>query len=220
VSQTTLNRLLSLLALLVLSACGSNPAPPDWKLNTQSALENFEKAYLEGNTALAELSYARARAEAARTGLPEWVARVELARCATHVAALDFDDCPAYAALKEGTTPEERAYAAFIVGNWKAVDSKALPSQYAPLLKPGATDISQLKDPLSRLIAAGVLFRQGNLPPAGITSAIDTASKQGWRRPLLAWLGVELKRAEAAGDQTAIAILQQRIALVESSALH
>jgi hypothetical protein len=219
-SRSALNRLLSLLTLFVLAACVSNPAPPDWKLNTQSALENYEKAYLEGNTALADLSFARARAEAARTGQPAWVARVELARCATRAAALEFDDCPAYAAMKDGATPEERAYADFIAGNWPAVDSKALPNQYAPLLKPGATDISQIKDPLSRLIAAGALFRQGNLPPAGITSAIDTASEQGWRRPLLAWLGVELKRAEAAGDQAAIALLRQRITLVESSASH
>ncbi len=213
---TTLNRLLALLALATLSACGSNPPPPDWKLNAQSALENYEKAYLEGNTALAELSYARARAEAARTGQAESVARIELARCATRAAALEFDDCPAYVALQAGASAEEKAYAAFIAGKWQAVDGKALPSQYAPLLKSGAA-LDQIKDPLSRLIATGVLFRQGSITPAGITAAIDTASGQGWRRPLLAWLGVELKRAEAAGNQTAIDHLRQRIGLVESS---
>ncbi|MDR3394120.1 MAG: hypothetical protein P4L70_03875 [Parasulfuritortus sp.] len=218
---TTRNRLLALLVLATLSACGSNPPPPDWKLNAQSALENFEKAYLTGNTALADLSFSRARAEAARTGQVESVARIELARCATRAAALEFDDCPAYAALKEGASPEEKSYAAFITGNWQSVDSTSLPGQYAPLLKSGVTaDPGQIKDPLSRLIAAGVLFRQNRINPAGITTAIDTASEQGWRRPLLAWLGVELKRAEAAGDPIAIARLQQRISLVESSIGH
>jgi hypothetical protein len=202
----------------MLAGCGSNPPPPDWQGNTQSALESFEKSYLDGSTALSDLSFARARAEAARTGQPQWVARVELARCATRAAALEFDDCPAYAALKDGASPEEKNYAAFLAGDWSSVGSKMLPGQYAPLLKNGAsTEFGQIKDPLSRLIAAGILFRQGNITPAGINVAIDTASAQGWRRPLLAWLGVELKRAEAAGDQTSIVALRQRIGLVESS---
>jgi hypothetical protein len=211
-------KLLLILALGLLAACGSNPPPPDWKTNAQSALESFEKSYLGGNSNLAELSFARARAEAARTGQPAWVARIELARCATRVAALEFDDCPAYATLKEGASAEEQNYAAFLAGDWQAMDAKNLPGQYAPLLKAGpAADLALIKDPLSRLIAAGVLFRQGHITPTEITAAIDTASEQGWRRPLLAWLGVKLKRAEAAGDQTVVTSLRQRIGLVESS---
>lgn len=212
-----MRRLAALTGLLLLAACGSNPPPPDWKENTQSALENFEKYYLQGRTALADLSFARARAEAARTGQAAWVARVELARCATRAAALEFDDCPAYARLQAGATPEEKSYAAFLAGDWQAVDAKALPAQYAPMLKSGATDLPKTADPLSRLIAAGVLFRSSRITPADITVAIDTASEQGWRRPLLAWLGIELKRAEAAGDQTAVSAIKQRIELVESS---
>lgn len=213
-----MSRLPTLFILAALAGCASNPAPPDWQSNAQSSLESYEKSYLDGSVALADLSFARARAQAARTGQPQWVARVELARCATRAAALEFDDCPAYAVLKDGAGLEEHSYAAFLAGAWQAVDGKALPSQYAVLLKNGAaTDLSQITDPLSRLIAAGILFRQGRLAPAGITIAIDTASAQGWRRPLLAWLGVELKRAETAGDQAASANLRQRIGLVESS---
>jgi len=216
-----MNRLPTLFILAALTGCASNLPPPDWQTNTQSALESFEKSYLDGSAASANLSFARARAQAARTGQPQWVARVELARCATRTAALEFDDCPAYAVLKDGASPEERSYAAFLTGDWRAVDGKALPGQYAALLNAGgATDLGQIADPFSRLIAAGVLFRQGSIAPAGIAAAIDTASAQGWRRPLLAWLGVELKRAEAAGDQAAVARLRQRISLVESSIGH
>lgn len=207
----------ALFAVALLAACGSTPPSPDWKINTQAALEGFEKAYLDGNVVSAERNFARARAEAARTGLPEWVARVELARCATRAAALDFDACPAYAALRDGATAEEENYAAFIAGDWQRVDAKLLPKQYAAVLKGGAAELAGIKDPLSRLIAAGVLFRQGAITPQGIATAIDTASGQGWRRPLLAWLGVELKRAEAAGDAAAVVQLRRRITLVESS---
>jgi hypothetical protein len=213
-----MRRLLAALALSLLAACGSNPPPPDWMANAQGALENHEKAYLEGQTALADLSFARARAEAARTGQPALVGRVELARCATRAAALEFDDCPGYAALGDGAEPEERSYAAFLLGRWQGLDAKALPAQYAAVVREGgAADLSRIQDPLSRLIAAGVLFRKGEISPAGIATAIDTASERGWRRPLLAWLGVELKRAEAAGDAAAAVQLRQRIGLVESS---
>ena len=43
---------------------------------------------------------------------------------------------------------------------------------------------------------------------------LDISSKEGWRRPLLAWLGVQLKRAEAAGDSETAARLKRRIELV------
>lgn len=216
-NRTAFKRLPLLLGLAVLAACGSNPPPPEWKTNTQSALETYERTYLAGSAA-ADLSYARARAEAAHTGRADWVARVELARCATRAAALEFDACPAYAALQDGATPEEKSYAAFLSGDWQAVDAKTLPSQYGAVLKEGhAADLAKIADPLSRLIAAAVLFKRGDLPPTGIAAAIDTASEQGWRRPLLAWLGVARKRAEAAGDNDAVARLQRRIDLVGSS---
>jgi len=49
-----------------------------------------------------------------------------------------------------------------------------------------------------------------------ITLAVDTASAQGWRRPLLGWLKVQALRAERAGDADAAQRLQRRIDLVQS----
>jgi hypothetical protein len=62
-----------------------------------------------------------------------------------------------------------------------------------------------------------VLFQMGQLSPIGIAAAVNTASEQGWRRPLLAWLGLQAKRAEAAGDADARARIQRRIDLVSAS---
>ena len=78
---------------------------------------------------------------------------------------------------------------------------------YAHLLAP--TD-----DPLSKLVSYGVKFRSGTITPADINAAVDVSSEQGWRRPLLAWLGVQEKRAEAAGDKAALEAIRRRIALV------
>jgi hypothetical protein len=70
-------------------------------------------------------------------------------------------------------------------------------------------------DPLSRLVAAGALLKAGRITPADIGTAVDTASSQGWRRPLLAWLGVQEQRARAAGDTAAVERIRRRIALAE-----
>jgi hypothetical protein len=59
-----------------------------------------------------------------------------------------------------------------------------------------------------------VELRKGAIAPEGIASAVDIASAQGWRRPLLAWLGVQLKRAEQAGDSETAARLRRRMDLV------
>lgn len=210
---------LSLIALLALAACAGSPPPPDWKMNAQAGLESFQKHYLDGNAKLAELNYAKARAEAARTGRPDLIARVELARCGIRAAALEFDDCPGYQAVKDGAAPAEQAYAEFLAGRWQGLDAKQLPAHYGPVLKAGGeANLAEVKDPAARLIAAAVLLQTGRITPAGIAGAVDTASERGWRRPLLAWLGVELKRAEAAGDRDAAARIQRRIDLVASSA--
>ena len=93
-----------------------------------------------------------------------------------------------------------------------------LPEQHRPVLSArddGArlAALAAMSDPLARLVAAGVLFSQGQLPPAGVDIAVNTASEQGWRRPLLAWLGVQFKLAEAAADTEGQARIQRRIDL-------
>lgn len=74
-----------------------------------------------------------------------------------------------------------------------------------------------MTDPLSRLVAAGVLFKTGRADASTMVLASDTASAQGWSRPLLAWLQVRVQHAEqtaGAGDTDAVARLKRRIALV------
>lgn len=209
----------ALVMLLLLSACGGSLPPPDWKLNAQSGLEAYDKHYLDGNTRLAELNFDKAKAAVAHSGRLDLVARIELARCATRTAALDFDACPGYQALAAEAEPGERAYAEFLAGRWTGIDAKTLPAHYAEMLAAGNDSarldaLAGIKSPQARLIAAALLFKQGALGPAGIGLAIDTASERGWRRPLLAWLRVEAKRAEAAGDKDAVARLNKRIELV------
>ena len=196
------------LSSLLLTACASGPPPPDWQLNAKSSLERATEAYLSGDGRVETAEFARARAELARTGRADLLARAELTRCAARVASLEFDDCPGFAALAEDSAPAERAYARYLSGQATPQDLTLLPEaqREAP---------AGIKDPLSRLVAAGVLLRSGRAAPDTLYAlAVDTASAQGWRRPLLAWLHLQAQRAEAAGEVQTAAALRRRIELV------
>ena len=78
--------------------------------------------------------------------------------------------------------------------------------------------VAGIEDPLPRLIGAALLFRQTRAEPATLAQAVETASERGWRRPLLAWLEVSLRRARSAGDAEAAAIIQRRLDLVTQGA--
>ena len=204
---------------VLVSACASKPVPPDWQANAHGALKDFSTAYLTGNSRVASLEFARARSEIASTGRADLIARAELVRCATRVASLEFDNCAGMAGLTDDTGTAERAYAAFLNGNWQGLDAAALPAQHRALVTAGNeasrnAALAGIHDPLAQLVAAGVLFQMGQLAPAGIAAAVNTASEQGWRRPLLAWLGVQAQRAEAAGDADAKARIQRRMDLI------
>jgi hypothetical protein len=201
----------ALLAAIVLAGCASKPAPPTWQPAARDALDGYTDAWLKGDTRAADAEFVRARRETASTGRPDLVAQVELVRCAAQAASLVFDDCPGFAALARDATPQQRAYAAYLAGRWQGLDAQLLPEQHRGVVKGGS--VEGVTDPLARLVAAGALFKAGRITPADIGRATEAASNQGWRRPLLMWLGVSAKRAEAAGDAAALEQIRRRIAL-------
>ncbi|NDP39006.1 MAG: hypothetical protein GZ093_09725 [Rhodoferax sp.] len=222
-NRTNASHWITLLGALLLSACASKPVPPDWQTNAFAALKGFSSAYLKGNTRLADFEFARAKSEIASTGRADLLARAELTRCAVRVASLELDQCAGYQPLALEAGPDEQAYAAFLTGQWRDLDVARLPAAYRAMASVAATGqpgdpqlgaLAAIEDPLSRLIAAGALLQSSRLTSLDIAAATDTASSQGWRRPLLAWLGVQLKRANDAQDPQSASRLQRRIDLV------
>lgn len=215
-------RLLPWLCLPLLAACAGSPPPPDWKMNAVSLLETYQRRWLEGDSKTAELTFSRARSELAKTGRLDLAARAELIRCAAQVASLDFQPCSAYEKLAADAAAEETAYAHFLTASWQGLNPDLLPRHYADLVK--AKDAAQrnrvaqtIDDPAAQLIASALLLKTGEVTPETIGTAQATASERGWRRPLLAWLEISAKRAEAAGDQAALTKLQRQIELVLSA---
>lgn len=205
--------------LVLLAGCSNKPPVPDWQMNAHDSAQRAAQAWLSGESRIEAAEYQRARANVLRTGRVDLLARLELSRCAWRVASLQFEDCAGFVAIEQDAGPAERAYAAWLAGSeLPAAEVALLPQRQRALAAlPSDEAIAKIDDPLSRLVAAGVQFKRGLATPATIATAIQTASDQGWRRPLLAWLEVQARRAEAAGDAAEAARIRRRLARVAAN---
>jgi hypothetical protein len=223
----------------VLAACSSQPQPPEWALAARDGTERGNLAHLSGQTRVADAEWQRARQAAARTGDPLPMARVALAQCAAHMASLQLDPEPEPCAradrlLHAQPSAALGAYRRYLAGRVDhAADVALLPTAHQTPAQgllagpssgagaqpvPGPTldarwaeTLRVMPDPLSRLVAAAVVWRRGQAGPAVMAEASATASAQGWSRPLLAWLGLHAQWAERAGDATLARQLRQRM---------
>ncbi|MBI5258419.1 MAG: hypothetical protein HY855_18075 [Burkholderiales bacterium] len=201
-----------------LGACSSGPPVPDWQLDAHAAMADVLEAQLSGEQRREAAAFERARAQIARTGQTGLMARAELMRCAARVASLDFTPCSGFEARRADAGPADLAYAQYLAGTRPVPDAALLPEPHRSLAaQADAAAEGLLKaapDPLARLVAAGVLLRQGRGNTALAELATDTAAAQGWRRPLLAWLQLQREQAERAGNTAEAGRLARRIALV------
>ena len=77
--------------------------------------------------------------------------------------------------------------------------------------------IAAIEDPLSRLLAASLVTLRGQANHATLVLAMETASAQGWRQPLLTYLKLLEKSAaerSATSEQQTYAV---RIRLIEEA---
>ncbi len=210
------------LALVVLAACAGRPVV-EWQLTSKAAIDRSVAAYLSGDSALAARQLELARREVARTGRADLMGRIELIGCAARVASLQYEACEGFERLRPLAAAPERAYADFLAARLQPQDVDLLPQPQRALAAPSsspdaaAAELQRIEDPFSRLVAAAVLFESGRASPVAMSTAVDTASAQGWRRPLLAWLNVQALRAEKAGARDEAERLRRRIGLVQDS---
>lgn len=204
-------------AVCALSACSSGPKVADWQIQARSALDHSIAAYLEGNDRVEAAELARARQHIASTGRPDLMAAAELLHCAAQVASLDFAPCTRFEALRADASDAQKVYADYLQGHIVPANIPLLPSSQQIAARYTAANpdsLHAIEDPLSLLVAAGVLLQAGNASPSLIAKAVDTASGQGWRRPLLAWLGVQEQQARKTGQTEMADRILRRKALV------
>ena len=213
-----------LLCCAAFTGCSTQPPVPDWQINAHSAAQRAVQSYLSGESRTARREFDQARNEIARTGSPALAARLELLRCAAQVGSTVVAPCALFDALRQDAAAPELAYDRYLQGQVQPADVALLPLAQqgvaAALLAGGgqagsavAAALEKVDDPLSQLVAAGVLLRTGQASPAVVATALAVSSRQGWRRPLMAWLGLQAERAEAAGDVPEAARLRRRMDL-------
>jgi hypothetical protein len=210
-------------AALLLSACGGGPPAPDWKKDSASLIGKYSKAELKGENKLAERYFEQAQDAAGSTGKLEETAKLNLILCATRQASLNFDPCTAYLTLaKLSPNSENETYHRFITGKWEGMDDSKLPAQYRDFVasRDAAKQLAalqEIKDPLSRLIAVSIAVLRKQADNAALNLAADTASEQGWRKPLLVYLKLLENHASLKNNVSQLEALRARIKLVEDS---
>ena len=217
--NTTATKLAAMLAAAgLLAACSSGPRAPDWQLEAKGSMDRSVAAYMEGNSRVEMAELERARGQLTRSGRADLLATAELLHCATRVASLVLDEpCTGFDKLRADATEAQRAYADYLKGRVQPQAIALLPEPQRAAAAGNAGALAGITDPMSKLVAAGVLLQTGKADPVVITQAIDTASAQGWRRPLLAWLGVELRRVEQGGNTAEADRLRRRIELTQNT---
>jgi len=200
-----------------LSACTTQPPVPDWQSRASEALARGQQDYLSGQVRRADQEFKLALSELSRTGQPGLIARAMLIQCALRLATADLTDCGWFEQHAAEATAEERAYGRYLWQVPEAQDVSLLPRQYQ-LLAAGGTSpslaIAAMDEPVSRLIAAGVMLRRGQADPGVIALAVETASAQGWRRAVIGWLSIQEDLARRTGDRDTQARAKRRLETV------
>lgn len=208
------------LALCIsIAACSSTPAPKDWSANTFSGQQSATKYLLLGETKKAQAAINQLRKDLAATARTDLAAKTELALCAIEQASLKMPPCEAFEKLKIDAQASELAYAQFLSGEWLGLQNTLLPPQYQSMVVHPAPEsqLIAIESPISRLIAGSVLLQRNQLSAQGLELMVYTASQEGWRKPVLAWLNVQLNIFEKNNDTVRANQVKRRIQMLEQT---
>jgi hypothetical protein len=218
-----MKKIITIFSVMFLFACGSNSVP-DWKDRGFTQLENYKTHFLSGKEDTVEPHFIKARREIASSNDLNLLAVAYLTKYALHTASLEHFDAADFARLQRlAPNPSNMAYCHFLKGNFSATDATALPARYTGVLKAvldhdatlAAREIAAIDDPLSRLIACGVWTRYLPEDVRILQIAISTASEQGWRRPLWAYLAKLQSYHDERGEQAKATMVKERLELLK-----
>ncbi len=185
------------LCLLAFICACSSATVPRWMDTASRQLENYKVNFLTNAEDDSEPNFTKARTAISSNNDLNLLAVVYLTRYALHTAVLEnFDDSEFIRINKLQPNTSHRAYFDFLKGNFRQIMPRDLPAPYRKLpplmlsgdLSAAVGQIASIDDPVSLLIACGVWVKYLPVDESILQLAIDTAAKQGWRRPLWAYL--------------------------------
>jgi hypothetical protein len=219
-----MKKVLYFLACFLLLAGCSTKAVPDWIKTSHNQLESYKKHLLQGRDRLAEISFQKAVSEIKSGGDLRLLQIAYLTRYALQAAVIESFDDQDYRKLEAiEPHPENIHFHTFLKGAFDRVDEQFLPPQYRQFLRackngnPSDIDlaITAIEDPLSRLIASGLAVQKQLYREQTINTAIQTASEQGWKKAILAYLKKLRDFYASTNEQKKADVTQQRIDLIK-----
>lgn len=211
------------LIVVVVAGCASKHIP-EWKSASFRYMEAFKTHALSGDEQTAEMYFSRAVAEIKKSGDLEVLARAHLLKYALRAAMLDPPGDNTYMVIRDmKDSREDAAYFAFLTEGPEKADASILPTQYRPLIaafQRGAQGevnaaLTNIEDPLSRLIATGIAVTHGYFNEDTLMLASDTASREGWKKALLVYLAKLESLYRETGDEERALLIEKRIALIK-----
>ncbi len=208
--------------LIFISGCAVRDIPA-WRLASFNHLESYKKSFLEGRTELAQVYFQKALEEIKKGGDLEVLARAHLTRSALAVAVLEQPPEDDYRGVEAAwPMPANANYLLLLKGDFSRVDKSLLPVQYQEFLT-SARGISEgqldgilggIADPLSRLVALGLAVRHLNANENILLTAVETSSRQGWKRPLLVYLSALKTFYESRREMEKARLVERRLMLI------
>jgi hypothetical protein len=203
--------------------CASKPVPA-WKNAASNQLENFKYDYLIGNTQIAEMHFNKAVEEIKKSGDLEILEIAYLTKYAVQIAVLEKIDDNEYKKIEAlYLSLSNRNFHAFLTGNLTFVERNLLPEQYQRFYtvfqntkSSAVTDkIIDIEDPLSRLVATGLVVLNNSHDERCLQNAIATASENGWKKALLVYLEKLHAFYEIRKEFGKTSIIQNKIDLIK-----
>lgn len=185
-----------MVVFLCLGGCASK-AIPQWQTASFNHMETFKQYYLAGDEKNAERYFSKAIAEIKTSGRMDILAKGYLTKYAVQAATLDVISGTEFLEINN-VCPDRinMNFYTFLTGNFDTVDNEILPPRYKHFIltfQDGTLDdlnhdITQIKDPLSRLVTVGLTIKHRRYNEATLKIALNTASVEGWKRALVAYL--------------------------------
>ena len=216
------NFLLSLIWLIL--GCSSTPIP-DWTYQSFNALESYKTSALTGKSTLADLYFERAVTETQRSGDLRLLGRVYLTRMAMEtVLQLPLSE-KEYLAIEDIAPDRENgSFFRLLRGEQGKIDGSFLPAQYRDFYtslkdrdeNKALAAVERMEDSCSQVIALSVCDKWRLCRERGYQSAIDTASRQGWKKVLLINLQKLADDQDSRGEKAKAALTRKKLDLLQN----
>lgn len=198
-----LNYLKSIFFLLMLSACSSPQPENKWQHDAATMCQNYQRHFLQDKTLRASLDLSHARNLATRSANFKPLIDIELTACAMELSTLNPSSCETVSKLLDlEPNSKQSAYLKLLNAHLQKEDVEHLPKQYKNfalhLLEDNHNainkELSTMKPLSSKLIASAL--SKDIINDKNIQELIQKLSYKGYKRPLLAWMKLQMNKEE------------------------